>query len=69
MATYGQIRDYIKDQHGYWAQPCWIADVKAEHGLTTRIAPNRIDPNRREKPCPPKKRKDVEEALRHFNMI
>ena len=69
MATYKQIQQLIKDQHGYLAQPCWIADVMAEHGLTKRVAPNRIDPNKREKPCPVEKRKAVEDALRHFNMI
>ena len=69
MATYRQIQLHIKDLHGYSAQTCWIADVMAEHGLTKRIAPNRIDPTRREKPCPLGKRKDVEDALRHFNMI
>jgi hypothetical protein len=40
--------------------------VKAAHGLTTRIAPNRLNARKRKHPCPPEKRSVIERALRHF---
>ena len=69
MATYPQIRDWVHTNHGFTAQDCWIADVKADHGLTRGQAPNRIDPDRKVKPCPEAKRSAIEAALMHFKMI
>ena len=69
MATYRQIADRIRQTDGFVAQTCWIADVKASHGLTSGEAPNRIDPERKVKPCPPAKRAAIERALIHFGMI
>lgn len=69
MATYKQITDRIRQTDGFVAQTCWIADVKASHGLTRGEAPNRIDPDRKIKPCPPTKRAAIEKALIHFGMI
>jgi hypothetical protein len=69
MATYAEIQRYVKLRHGFLPKTCWIADVKAERGLITRIAPNRIDASRREVPCPPDKKPALEDALRHFSMI
>ena len=69
MATYhAQIRD-IRERHGFWAKPCWIADVRAAYGLTTRVAGNRIDSSRRKFPCPAHRRSAIEDSLRHFGMI
>jgi hypothetical protein len=69
MATYKEIRGYVRGKHGFQPKTCWIADVKAEHGLTTRQAPNRFSAASREQPCPPGKRPLIENALRHFGMI
>lgn len=69
MATYKEIQDYIREKHGYTAQTCWIAHTKDLVGLQTRSAPNRIDPNKRVKPCPEDKINDIKEALKHFDMI
>lgn len=69
MASYSEIVTWIRRHHGFSAQTCWIADIKAAHGLTTRQASNRIDPMRKVKPCPPNKRQAIEDALRHFRMI
>lgn len=70
MTTYQQIVDYIRSADGFVAQSCWIAHVKSDHGLTTRIAPNRKSSTDREKPCPDDYRRDaIERALRHFKMI
>lgn len=48
---------------------CWIAHAKKKCGLPVRIAPNRIDPNKRVKPCPEDKFPAIREALKHFGMI
>jgi hypothetical protein len=69
VATYRQIIEWVRAQHGFSAQTCWIADVKASYGLTLTPAPNRIDPERKVKPCPPGKRPAIEAALAHFKMI
>jgi hypothetical protein len=69
MATYAEVQRYVKLRHGFLLKTCWIPDVKAELGLTTRVAPNRIHTSRREVPCPPDKRAAIEDALRHFGMI
>ena len=69
MATYSEITAWIKKRHGFTAQTCWIADVKAAHGLTRGPSPNRINTNTKVKPCPAGKRRAIEEALRHFQMI
>ncbi|HVC58981.1 MAG TPA: hypothetical protein VND19_01295 [Acetobacteraceae bacterium] len=70
MATYKQIAEYA-----WWEcqekihHPCWIADVKARHGLTTRLAHNRQRADRRAVPCPSTKVVAIEAALRHYGMI
>ena len=69
MATYKEIQAYIRSRDGVTVQTCWIADVMASHGLTRRIAPNRIDPSKREKPCPLARRATIDQALRHFGML
>lgn len=69
MATYKEIQNYIKEKHGYVTQTCWIAHTKALCGIQTRTAPNRIDSNKRVKPCPEEKVKDIQEAFRHFGML
>lgn len=64
MGRYERITRYIRTNRGYVAQTCWIAHVLDDLGLTTRTAPNRLDPTKRVKPCPPSKRADIEEAIR-----
>ena len=69
MATYKQIQLRVKEQHDFAPKTCWIADVKAAYGKTSRNAPNRIDMNDRKYPCPEEKREAIETALRHFSII
>lgn len=69
MATYREIIDRIRQIDGFVAQTCWIADVKASHGLTRGASSNRVDPDRKVKPCPPAKRAAIERALMHFGMV
>jgi hypothetical protein len=62
-ATYGQIQVYCKSHYGFIPQTCWIADVLAELGLTSRQAPNRRNPDRPTKPCPSERRTAIIEAI------
>lgn len=69
MATYREIIDRVRQTDGFVAQTCWIADVKASHGLTRGPSPNRIGPDRKVKPSPPERRAAIERALMHFEMV
>lgn len=69
MATYREIQDHIRAEHGRVVKTCWIADVKASHGLTRGVSPNRINDSSRTNPCPDKRREPIEEALRSFGML
>ena len=40
MATYKQIQDWVKDNHGFVPKTCWIAHVKETCGLDLRDASN-----------------------------
>ncbi len=69
MATSPMIDRWVRDNEGYARQPCWIAHVKSDFGLTRGAAPNRQDPLRRLKPCPPNMRGGIVRALQHFGMV
>jgi len=68
MATYKQIQAWVKQQYGFVPKTCWIADVKAQCGLSVRQAPNRQGAER-VAPCPPERVEPIRAALRHFGMI
>ncbi len=69
MATYKEIQERVRRTDGFTPKTCWIADIKAQHGLTTREAPNRMDGSGRKHPCPRNKRSAIEAAMRHLGMI
>jgi hypothetical protein len=69
MAKYSEIERHVREIYGFTVKPCWIAHVKADHGLTTRQAYNRTDPTNRQHPCPPAKRAAIEDSMRHFGEI
>ncbi|MBB4401994.1 MULTISPECIES: hypothetical protein [Rhizobium/Agrobacterium group] len=69
MATYKQIQSWVKEQYDFVPKTCWIADVKAGYGKTSRVASNRIDSSDRKYPCPEERREAIETALRHFSII
>lgn len=69
MATYKEIRAYVKNHYGFFPQPCWIAHMKEICGLPVKMAHNRYSADKREKPCPPDKMEPIKEAFRHFKMI
>jgi hypothetical protein len=67
MATYKEIRDYVKGKYGFTVKDCWIAHCKELNGFQTRPAPNRRG-KKRLVPCPPAKRLAIEEAFRRLGM-
>lgn len=69
MATYKQIQEDIKKRHQINVKTCWIADIKRQHGKTTRLASNRLDPQKVKYPCPQDKRTIIEESLKRFGDI
>lgn len=69
MASYADVVNWVKANHGFAPKTCWIAHVKSDCGLPMRDAPNRIDHTAREHPCPPQKRAAILDAFRHFKMI
>ena len=41
MATYKEIQDWVREEHGFSIKSCWIAHMKEQCGLPLRSAPNR----------------------------
>jgi hypothetical protein len=64
MPTYKQIQARVRAQTGRTPKTCWIAHVKADEGLTTRSAPNRISASERRHPCPSNMRQPILDVLR-----
>ena len=63
------IATEVKRIAGFIPKTCWIAHVKSELGLTTRIAPNRIHAGKRKYPCPPERRQVIVETIRRLRAI
>lgn len=70
MATYKEIQKFIKDKYPELrvAQTCWIADVKRQMGYDVKIAANRIDKNKKVKPCPSEMKPYIEEAIKSLGI-
>lgn len=69
MATYQEIRKYVKNTHRINIETCWIAEMKELLGLNPKIAHNRLSIEIRSKPCPEDRKQYIEDAFKHFNMI
>lgn len=69
MPTYKEIQYHVRRTQSFVPKTCWIADVKATYGLTTRIATNRADPRSRKHPCPTEKRAALEDAMRELGVF
>lgn len=69
MATYEQIKEYVKKVYGYTPKSCWIAHMKEIYGLNPKAAPNRYSLDIRTNPCPNKKQDDLRNAFKNFKMI
>ena len=67
-ATYSQIQVFVKETAGFVPKKDWIAHVKELNGL--RLQRRRHKPHTiRLEPCPPSKRKAIEDALRQFGFL
>jgi hypothetical protein len=69
MATYSEIREWIKQKHGYNIETCWIAHAKELCGVEVKRAVNRQNTKTRKNPCPKDKLEMIKEAFRKFGMI
>lgn len=69
-ATYGQIKEYVKDQTGLSVSSLYIAQVKQKCGIIERENYNKAKSDGAKQPkCPPDKELAIMEALNHFRMI
>ena len=69
MATYPQIKQWVKETYGWSVQhDCWIAHCKDLAGLQPQPAWNRARRGRAV-PCPPEKQEAIISAFRHFRML
>ncbi|MCD7725367.1 MAG: 23S rRNA (uracil(1939)-C(5))-methyltransferase RlmD [Clostridiales bacterium] len=69
-ATYGQIKDYVKEHTGLSVSSLYIAQVKQKYGIIERENYNKPkSENTRQPQCPPEKEAAITEALKHFRMI
>jgi hypothetical protein len=68
MATDRKIQEETKRLFGFVPKACWIADIRAEFGLTPQIVPNRNGEDRAY-PCPLEKRRPVIQAMRTLGVI
>lgn len=68
MATYKQIQDCVRQQHGWIPKTCWIAHVKELNGLPVRTAHNRTS-SARQVPCPSDKRGAIESAMNDLGLL
>ena len=62
--SYRAVYQLFRDEYGRPVKPCWQADVRSQLGLTTRIAHNRLDQNKRKYPCPEKFKPMILAALK-----
>lgn len=69
MATYKEIREYVKEKYGYTPKDCHIAHMKEICHIPVRMSPHRRDPAVRQVPCPEERQNDIREAFKHFGMI
>ncbi|APH72863.1 hypothetical protein BSQ44_16925 [Aquibium oceanicum] len=69
MATYRDIQEHTRRTRLFTPKPCWIAHILSDYGLTTRQAYNRYHPDKREHPCPPHRRRELEAAMREVGAL
>jgi hypothetical protein len=66
--SYSQIQSFVKETAGFVPKKDWIAHVKELNGL--RLRRTSYEPRKdRLEPCPPSKRKAIEDALRQFGIL
>lgn len=68
-ATYREIKEWVKRQHGLSVSSLYIAQVKEKCGLEKRENFNLGEDGHRVPTCPPEKEEAILSAFRHFRMI
>lgn len=68
-ATYREIKEWVKSQHGLSVSSLYIAQVKEKCGLEKRENFNLGAEGHRVPTCPPEKEEAILSAFRHFKMI
>ena len=68
-ATYREIKEWVKSQHGLSVSSLYIAQVKEKCGLEKRENFNLGAEGHRVPTCPPEKEEAILAAFRHFRMI
>lgn len=63
MATYEDIRKYVKDNYGISIKTCWIADMKEQCGLLGGKGEDR------QESCPPAHKAKIVEAFEYLGML
>ena len=70
MATYKEIRNWVKQNNYFTIKDCWIGHCKEIYNVPdyTGPSPNRKGDDRKH-PCPNSKQKDIYAAFDHFDML
>ena len=69
-ATYGKIKEYVKEKYGLNVSSLYIAQIKDKCGLDKRDNYNLPKSEDAKVPiCPPEKEAAIMDAFRHFGMI
>ena len=68
-ATYREIKEWVKSQHGLSVSSLYIAQVKEKCGFEKRENFNLGEDGHRVPTCPPEKEEAILAAFRHFRMI
>ncbi|ERJ12281.1 hypothetical protein [Haloplasma contractile] len=69
MATYKQIRIYVKEQYDLTNKDYWIADMKEQCRLNPSKAPNCYDDNVRTNLCPERHKDKILKAFINLGMV
>ncbi|MDE7352091.1 MAG: methyltransferase domain-containing protein [Acetatifactor sp.] len=69
-ATYGKIKEYVKEKHGLNVSSLYIGQIKEKCGIDKRDNYNLPKSENAKVPkCPPEKEAAIMDAFRHFGMI
>lgn len=68
MASYKEIQEYVRAKYGFVPKTCWIADIKNQHGIPMRKAPNR-QAEQRVHPCPAEKKAALTQSMRELGIL
>ena len=68
-ASYGEIKEYVKERYGLNVSSLYIAQMKDRAGIKERENYNHGSGEGKVLHCPPEKEKAIMDAFRHFRLI